>query len=93
MIKFILFWKNNLDTENGSESCVCPARFTGLRCDKCTQNGPKIRPYPDCTIDMLKSKARLQRQKSELQVSWWVFIIISKKFMVQYRWKKRIYKV
>uniref|UniRef100_A0A915PQ65 EGF-like domain-containing protein n=1 Tax=Setaria digitata TaxID=48799 RepID=A0A915PQ65_9BILA len=55
------------DIENKSESCVCPARFTGTHCDRCSQKGPKIRPYPECNIDVLKSKARQQRQEAETQ--------------------------
>ncbi|VDN05859.1 unnamed protein product [Thelazia callipaeda] len=55
------------DAENKSGSCVCPARFTGTHCDRCSQKGPKIRPYPECNIDILKSKARLQRQEAETQ--------------------------
>uniref|UniRef100_A0A914RE42 EGF-like domain-containing protein n=1 Tax=Parascaris equorum TaxID=6256 RepID=A0A914RE42_PAREQ len=35
------------DTHNGSQSCICPARFTGTHCDRCAQYGPKIQPYPD----------------------------------------------
>ncbi|VDK81336.1 unnamed protein product, partial [Onchocerca ochengi] len=55
------------DVNNKSKSCVCPARFTGAHCDRCSQKGPKIRPYPECNIDVSKSKAKLQRQEAETQ--------------------------
>ncbi|KAK6111536.1 hypothetical protein QQG55_44035 [Brugia pahangi] len=55
------------DINNKSESCVCPARFTGTHCDRCSQKGPKIRPYPECNIDISKSKAKQQRQEAETQ--------------------------
>ncbi|OZC10574.1 EGF-like domain protein [Onchocerca flexuosa] len=57
------------DVNNKSKSCVCPARFTGAHCDRCSQKGPKIRPYPECNIDVSKSKAKLQRQEAETQVN------------------------
>uniref|UniRef100_A0A0R3RWK2 EGF-like domain-containing protein n=1 Tax=Elaeophora elaphi TaxID=1147741 RepID=A0A0R3RWK2_9BILA len=55
------------DIKNKSESCVCPVRFTGTHCDRCSQKGPKIRPYPECNIDISKSKAKQQRQEAETQ--------------------------
>uniref|UniRef100_A0A914ZFR1 EGF-like domain-containing protein n=1 Tax=Parascaris univalens TaxID=6257 RepID=A0A914ZFR1_PARUN len=56
------------DTHNGSQSCICPARFTGTHCDRCAQYGPKIQPYPDCTIRISQPKARVLRQETDSQI-------------------------
>ncbi|VDK77728.1 unnamed protein product [Litomosoides sigmodontis] len=67
MISFVSTVIQNSDINNNSESCVCPARFTGTHCDRCSQKGPKIRTYPECNIDISKSKAKQQRQETETQ--------------------------
>ncbi|VDM38326.1 unnamed protein product [Toxocara canis] len=64
------------DAKNGSQSCVCPARFSGIHCDRCTQNAPKIRPYPDCTIHISTPKARILRQKTDSQIRSRVLITV-----------------
>ncbi|KHN86166.1 hypothetical protein Tcan_05588 [Toxocara canis] len=67
---------NTADAKNGSQSCVCPARFSGIHCDRCTQNAPKIRPYPDCTIHISTPKARILRQKTDSQIRSRVLITV-----------------
>ncbi|KAL3983163.1 Laminin EGF-like (Domains III and V) family protein [Acanthocheilonema viteae] len=87
------------DINNKSESCVCPARFAGTHCDRCSQKGPKIRPYPECNIDITKSKAKQQRQETETQFRLRLTIMAATSFLLLFLvitmiffHRRRIYK-
>ncbi|VDO63238.1 unnamed protein product [Haemonchus placei] len=54
--------------KNMSQSCICPAKYKGLHCDQCSQVGPKIQPYPICTVNYIPSHARQSRKKTNQQV-------------------------
>ncbi|VBB32847.1 unnamed protein product [Acanthocheilonema viteae] len=90
---------NMEDINNKSESCVCPARFAGTHCDRCSQKGPKIRPYPECNIDITKSKAKQQRQETETQFRLRLTIMAATSFLLLFLvitmiffHRRRIYK-
>ncbi|VDK47733.1 unnamed protein product [Anisakis simplex] len=65
------------DAQNGSQSCVCPIRFSGIHCDRCAQNAPKVEPYPDCTIHLPAPRARILRQKTNSQIRSRIVITVS----------------
>ncbi|EYC20153.1 hypothetical protein Y032_0022g477 [Ancylostoma ceylanicum] len=56
--------------KNMSLSCICPAKYKGLHCDQCSQVGPKIQPYPICTVNYIPSHARQSRKKTNQQIKY-----------------------
>ncbi|RCN49651.1 hypothetical protein ANCCAN_04275, partial [Ancylostoma caninum] len=56
--------------KNMSLSCICPAKYKGLHCDQCSQVGPKIQPYPICTVNYIPSHARQSRKKTHQQIKY-----------------------
>lgn len=49
-------------------SCVCPPRHTGKFCDECKEQGIHVLPYPNCTLEIVPSHARLSREKTDGQL-------------------------
>ncbi|KAK6764617.1 hypothetical protein RB195_024804 [Necator americanus] len=62
--------------KNVSLSCICPAKYKGLHCDQCSQAGPKIQPYPICTVNYIPSNARQSRKKTNQQIRYRFVIMI-----------------
>uniref|UniRef100_A0AC34Q5N4 EGF-like domain-containing protein n=1 Tax=Panagrolaimus sp. JU765 TaxID=591449 RepID=A0AC34Q5N4_9BILA len=48
--------------------CVCPPRHTGQFCDECKLTGLHILPFPNCTLEIVPSHARLTREKTDGQL-------------------------
>jgi cell division protein FtsL len=53
------------DKANDSKSCVCPDRHTGFFCDECLNQDPHILPFPNCTLQIRPSKAKMSREKTD----------------------------
>ncbi|VDM62977.1 unnamed protein product [Angiostrongylus costaricensis] len=65
----IICYHGYANLKNMSRSCICPAKYKGLHCDQCSQVGPKILPYPICTVNYIPSLARQSRRKTHQQVN------------------------
>ncbi|VDL72120.1 unnamed protein product [Nippostrongylus brasiliensis] len=63
----IICYHGYANLKNMSQSCICPAKYKGLHCDQCSQVGPKIQPYPICTVNYIPSHARQSRKKTNQQ--------------------------
>lgn len=66
----IICYHGYANIKNMSQSCICPAKYKGLHCDQCSQVGPKIQPYPICTVNYIPSHARQSRKKTNQQIKY-----------------------
>ncbi|KAJ1370631.1 hypothetical protein KIN20_032403 [Parelaphostrongylus tenuis] len=64
----VICYHGYANLNNMSRSCICPAKYKGVHCDQCSQVGPKIRPYPICTVNYIPSQARQSRKKTHQQM-------------------------
>ncbi|TMS36757.1 hypothetical protein L596_003846 [Steinernema carpocapsae] len=87
------------ETKNGSQYCECPIKYKGLHCGQCLQKGPKIKPYPACTVDIIPASARNTREHTNTQIYARIVIIsvaglfLMGLVMLMYmlRWKRERY--
>ncbi|KAE9556397.1 hypothetical protein FO519_000437 [Halicephalobus sp. NKZ332] len=49
-------------------NCICPPRHTGEFCDECVLTGEHIIPFPNCTLEIVPSHARISREKTDGQL-------------------------
>jgi len=56
-------------------SCICPPRHAGRFCDECALAGIHVLPFPNCTLEVVPSHARLSREKTDEQLVSRIMII------------------
>lgn len=63
-----IIWKKSIGAELNYTKCICPPRHTGQFCGECKLIGLHILPFPNCTLEIVPSHARITREKTDGQV-------------------------